>query len=385
MRVLSVGGGSGGHVTPVLAVLNELARLDSKLEAVFVCDKAFESQSRGLMEHALVPVSVHVIKAGKLRRYHGIPLWKQLLDIPTVAKNIRDIFFIGIGFFQSLVLLCRFKPDVVFAKGGYVCLPLGYAARILGVPLVIHDSDTRPGLTNKTLSRFARSIATGSPLENYSYPKEKTVYTGVPIDPAFHMLSPEEVHQAKHDIGIVDLSKPLVVVTGGGLGSENINRGIVAIAERLIADGYAIYHVTGKRHAERVKRDAPEHADYHIVPFVYKDMVKVLGAADVVVSRGSATFLQELAALAKPTVIVPAGHLGDQVKNAAVYEAAHAAYVVSDEEVRAGLGLYDAIRSCISQQKETKAMTERFHAFAKTDAAIDVAHLIVSAVEKSDQ
>ena len=177
----------------------------------------------------------------------------------------------------------------------------------------------------------------------------------------------------------------IVVVTGGGLGSENINRGIVAIAERLIADGYAIYHVTGKRHAERVKRDAPEHADYHIVPFVYKDMVKVLGAADVVVSRGSATFLQELAALAKPTVIVPAGHLGDQVKNAAVYEAAHAAYVVSDEEVRAGLGLYDAIRSCISQQKETKAMTERFHAFAKTDAAIDVAHLIVSAVEKSDQ
>ena len=369
----------------MLAVLNELARLDPKLEAAFVCDRAFETQSRGLMEHALAPVSVHVIKAGKLRRYHGVPLWKQLLDIPTVIKNIRDIFLIAIGFFQSLLLLRRFKPDVVFAKGGYVCLPLGYAARVLGVPLVIHDSDTRPGLTNKLLSRFARSIATGSPLENYTYSADKTVYTGVPIDPAFHELTPEEVRQAKHDIGIVDLTKPLVVVTGGGLGSETINRGIVAIADRLIADGYAVYHVTGKSHADRVAKDAPEHADYHVVPFVYKDMVKVLGAADVVVSRGSATFLQELAALAKPTVIVPAGHLGDQVKNAAVYATAQAALVVTDNEVKAGRGLYDAITTCLTQHDATKAMAKRFHAFAKTDAAIDVAHLIVSAAEKKQR
>jgi UDP-N-acetylglucosamine--N-acetylmuramyl-(pentapeptide) pyrophosphoryl-undecaprenol N-acetylglucosamine transferase len=334
------------------------------------------------MEHALVPVPVHVISAGKLRRYHGVPLWRQLLDIPTVLKNIRDIARIAIGFFQSVALIRKFRPDVVFAKGGYVCLPLGYAAKMLGVPMVIHDSDTRPGLTNKLLSRFARLIATGSPLENYPYPAEKTTYTGVPIDPAFHPLSAEEQRHAKQKIGIVDLTKPLVVVTGGGLGAESINKGVGAVAEQLIDSGFALYHVTGKLHFENVKRDAYQHADYHIVDFVYKDMLSVLGAADIVVSRASATFLQELAALAKPAIIVPASHLSDQVKNAEVYREAKAAIVLSDKEVRSGEGLLSAIEHLASKKKETQEMASRFHKFARSDAAIDVAHLIVSAMEK---
>lgn len=379
MRVLCAGGGSGGHVTPVLAVINELKRLDPTLEVAFVCDRAFETQSRGLMAHAEAPVTVQVIAAGKLRRYHGVPLWKQLLDIPTVLQNIRDIAFIGAGFVQSLILLRRFRPEVVFAKGGYVCLPLGYAAKVLGIPLVIHDSDTRPGLTNRLLSRFAAHIATGSPLENYTYPADRSVYTGVPIDPAFHPFTAEEQRQAKHDIGIVDLDKPLVVVTGGGLGAASINEGIIAAAQRLLDDGFAIYHVAGKKHFESVKAAAVEHPDYHIVEFVYKDMSQVLGAADIVVSRGSATFLQELAALAKPTIIVPAQHLGDQVKNAAVYESANAAYVLRDSDVREGDTLYQIVKQWQSQPEAALAMTKRFQAFAKHDAAKDVAALIATA------
>lgn len=337
------------------------------------------------MQHALVPVPVHVIAAGKLRRYHGVPLWKQLLDIPTVAKNFRDIALIITGFMQSLVLLRRFKPDVVFAKGGYVCLPLGYAAHALGIPLVIHDSDARPGLTNKLLSRYAQSIATGSPLENYPYPKEKTTYTGVPIDPAFHPFTEKEQRDAKQEIGIIDLDKPLVVVTGGGLGAESINSGVVAIAERLMADGYAIYHVTGKKHYGRVKQAAYEHPDYHIVEFVYKDMATVLGAADVVVSRGSATFLQELAALAKPTIIVPAAHLSDQMKNAVSYDKSKAAYMLSDKEVRAGEVLYEAIKHCIDNPDAATSMAKRFHEFAREDAALEVAKLLVDALRVGEK
>lgn len=366
-------------MTPVLAVINELKRLDPTLEVAFVCDRAFETQSRGLMAHAEAPVTVQVIAAGKLRRYHGVPLWKQLLDIPTVLQNIRDIAFIGAGFVQSLILLRRFRPEVVFAKGGYVCLPLGYAAKVLGIPLVIHDSDTRPGLTNRLLSRFAAHIATGSPLENYTYPADRSVYTGVPIDPAFHPFTAEEQRQAKHDIGIVDLDKPLVVVTGGGLGAASINEGIIAAAQRLLDDGFAIYHVAGKKHFESVKAAAVEHPDYHIVEFVYKDMSQVLGAADIVVSRGSATFLQELAALAKPTIIVPAQHLGDQVKNAAVYESANAAYVLRDSDVKEGDTLYQIVKQWQSQPEAALAMTKRFQAFAKHDAAKDVAALIATA------
>ncbi len=335
------------------------------------------------MSHAKVPVSVHVIAAGKLRRYYGIPLWKQLLDIPTVLKNIRDVALIGLGFIQSIALLLRERPDVIFAKGGYVCLPMGYAAKLLNIPVVIHDSDTRPGLTNKLLSRFADKIATGSPLENYTYPTQKSVYTGVPIDQAFHPFTTEEQTKAKHTIGIVDLDKPLIVVTGGGLGAQSINIGITAIAKKLLDDGFSIYHVTGKKHISEVQKRAFEHPDYHVVDFVYKDMAIVLGAADVVVSRGSATFLQELAALAKPVVIVPAAHLGDQVKNAQVYHEAQAAYVIDDKKVTDGKDLYEVLISWKSDTKSAGAMTKRFHKFSRPDAAKDVAKLILVAGKKN--
>lgn len=305
-----------------------------------------------------------------------------MLDIPTVAKNLRDIFYIVGGFMQSVWLLQRFKPDVVFAKGGYVCLPLGYAAKLLGVPLVIHDSDARPGLTNSLLGRFAAAIATGSPLENYNYPADRSVYTGVPIDPAFHPFTDAEQRTAKQALGIVDLDKPLIVVTGGGLGAQSINTGVVSIAQQLLDDGYAIYHVTGKKHYDTVKAAAPDHALYLLTPFVYKDMPNVLGAADIVVSRGSATFLQELAALAKPTIIVPAMHLGDQIKNAVSFKEADAAYILDDAAVKDGADLYAAIRDSFNSPAKTKAMAERFHAFAKTEAAHDVAVLINQTARK---
>jgi UDP-N-acetylglucosamine--N-acetylmuramyl-(pentapeptide) pyrophosphoryl-undecaprenol N-acetylglucosamine transferase len=329
------------------------------------------------MQHAPLTVPVHVIAAGKLRRYHGVPLWRQLLDIPTVLKNIRDIFFIIIGFVQSLLLLIKEKPDVVFAKGGYVCLPLGYAAKLLSVPLVIHDSDARPGLTNKLLSRYATSIATGSPLENYPYPPDRSVYTGVPIAAAFHPFDTDEQQRAKHVLGLADLERPLIVVTGGGLGAESINTGVNLIAQDLIDAGFSVYHVTGKRHYKQIMKARYDHPDYHIVEFVYKDMATVLGAADIVISRGSATFLQELAALAKPTIIVPASHLGDQVKNAVVYEQAKAAIVLTDDEVRTGKVLFDAITTLHTNTPDSNAMAKRFFAFAKPDAAKDVANIVL--------
>lgn len=329
------------------------------------------------MQHAPLHVPVYVVAAGKLRRYHGVPLWKQLLDIPTVLKNIRDIFYIACGFVQSLLLLNKEKPDVVFAKGGYVCLPIGYAAKLLNIPLVIHDSDARPGLTNKLLSRHASAIATGSPLENYPYPTEKSVYTGVPIASAFHPFDKDEQQRAKHVLGLSDIERPLLVVTGGGLGAESINTGVSLIAHELLEAGFSIYHVTGKLHFKQVKKARYDHPEYQIVDFVYKDMATVLGAADIVVSRGSATFLQELAALAKPTIIVPASHLGDQVKNAVVYESARAAIVLTDEAVRAGKILLDTINTLHTNTSESQAMADRFFAFAKPNAAHDVAGIIL--------
>lgn len=363
----------------MLVVINELSRLDPALKVHFVCDRAFERQSRGLMQHARVPVQVSTIPAGKLRRYHGESVWQRLSDIKTIGYNFRDIFKITGGFFMSVWLLLRERPDVVFTKGGFVTLPLGLAAKLTGVPLVIHDSDTRPGLTNAVLGRFADAIATGSPLENYRYDPAKSRYVGVPIDPAFQPLSPQQQRAAKAAIGVIDLEAPLVVVTGGGLGAKSINEAMVEAGEQLIRQGIHVYHITGKHHYETIRRQLPEHPHYQVVPFVYKDMATVLGAGDVVISRGSATFLQELAGLAKPTIIVPAAHLGDQVKNAAVYAAAEAAIVLSDSEIARPGVLAAAIDRILNDADLRDRLSQKLHRFARPQAARDVATMIEAA------
>ncbi|HMR73008.1 MAG TPA: glycosyltransferase [Candidatus Saccharibacteria bacterium] len=381
MRVLSVGGGSGGHVTPVLAVINELAKLDSHLDVLFVTDKAFLEQSTGLMQHAVVPVAVRTIVAGKLRRYKDVPLHKQLLHWPTVSKNVVDSGKVFVGILQSLWLLIRYRPDVVFAKGGYVSLPVGLAARFLRVPLVVHDSDARPGLTNRILARYATQIATGAPVEYYpAYKGVPITYVGVPIDSNYHPFTAQEQRQAKAAIGIVDCDKPLVVVTGGGLGSRDINRAILSVADQLLDDNLAVYHIAGKKHAAEVEAAAPAHPDYHVIPFVYKDMMTVLGAADVVVSRASATFLQEIAALHKPAVIVPSSSLGDQLKNAEAIRQDAAAIVMSDEELADDpQSLLDIIVKITTDSQLNSLLSEAIGRRAMPAAAADTAKIILKA------
>ncbi|MBP7760907.1 UDP-N-acetylglucosamine--N-acetylmuramyl-(pentapeptide) pyrophosphoryl-undecaprenol N-acetylglucosamine transferase [Candidatus Saccharibacteria bacterium] len=376
MKVLAAGGGSGGHVTPVLAVINELAALDPGVETVFVCDKSFEPQARGLMQHARVPVTVKRIMAGKLRRYHNQSFWQRITDFEAIVLNLRDISRIVVGFFQGIAIIIQFRPDVMFAKGGFVCLPLGIAAKILGVPLVIHDSDTRPGLTNRILARFAEVIATGSPLDNYPYPATRSHYTGVPIDTAFRPLTHEEQRDAKSDIGLIDTDAPLLVVTGGGLGARSINLAILQSAEHILAAGIHIYHICGKMHYESLVDHVPSHPHYHLVPFVYKDMHKVLGAADIVVARGSATFLQEMAAMAKPVIVIPAAHLSDQVKNAQVYEKAKAVASLSDAQISQTTILGRTIVDLIASPDHMKTLSQNLHRFAKPQAAADLARLI---------
>lgn len=376
MKLLAVGGGSGGHVTPVLAVINALAKLDSSLAVRFVCDASFESQSRGLMNAATVPVEVQTIVAGKLRRYHGETLLTKLLDWKTNLLNLRDISFVAIGFFQSLYILLRSRPDVVFAKGGYVCLPMGIAAAVLRVPLVIHDSDTRPGLTNKVLARFASAIGTGSPLENYGYDPKKSRYVGVPIHASFRPLDAAEKKAARHELGIIDVNAPLVVVTGGGLGSMAINEAMVRSGDSIIEAGIHVFHVVGAQHFDNVEPRLPDHPHYVAVPFIYKDMHQVLGAADLVVSRASATFLQELAGLAKPVIAIPAAHLGDQIKNAAVYGEAGAAKILTDEEIAEGTRLGDVVVELMQDTSQTGAMAQALHAYARPHAAEDMAKML---------
>ena len=328
-----------------------------------------------------MPVKVTTITAGKFRRYSHLTLLQHVTIPGVVFGNIRDVFKIMVGFFQSIRIIRRFRPDVLFAKGGFVCLPLGLAARVMRVPIVVHDSDTRPGLTNRVLGRYAAAIATGSPLENYRYPAAISHYVGVPIGAEFAPYSLSAQRVAKQRLGF-DSSRPLVVVVGGGLGAVTINEAVVVSAKKLLADSVQLYHVTGRMHYDDVHTLAPRSEGYKIVPFVFEGMADVLGAADIVISRASATFIQELAGLQKTAILIPSRALSDQRKNAVVYKEAEAAVVLSDDDIAVPDTLYTQIHQLLSAPDRMEALAARLHSYARPHAARDVAKLIVDTASR---
>lgn len=311
-------------------------------------------------------------------------MWRQLLrPISIVFPNVRDLILVIFGFIQSLVKLIFWRPDVVFTKGGYVCLPVGLAAKVLRIPLVIHDSDAHPGLTNRILARWATSIATGAPLKHYPYPAARSRYVGIPIANEFRKITPAEQRDAKEMLGC-DPARPLVVITGGGLGAQRINNAVALSLQDLLPLASVIL-VSGTGQYDEMRALTPQDEDrFQLHAFVSNGMATMLGAADIVVTRAGATTLLELAALAKPTVLIPNGYLtgGHQLKNAAAY-AEHGAVEVIDEhqlDIDPQI-LVTAIRTLLDDKAKREQMSKAFHSFARPHAAKDMADMILAAAK----
>jgi len=346
----------------------------------FWCDKKFASQAKSIISSFDEKILVSTVFSGKLRRYHHLTILRQLLWPSLVLKNIRDGFLVILGFFQSFFKLIIWRPDVVFAKGGYVCLPVGIAARLLGIPLVIHDSDAHPGLTNRILSKWANLIATGAPLEYYSYPANKAKYVGIPVSSEFRVFSEIEKMNAKKEWG-VDQTKPLIVVTGGGLGASRINDVVVQNLDALMKLGSVVL-VSGVAHYDSLKSIVPKDSQvFQLHAFISSGMSSLLGAADIVITRAGATTILELAALAKATILIPNAKLtgGHQIKNANVYKMSNAVKVVDEDEILTNPNvLLDEINLVLSNKQQTIEMEKRFNAFARPNAASEVADMIIS-------
>lgn len=325
------------------------------------------------------------IPAGKLRRYHGSG-WRQLFDFPTMVLNLRDSLRVARGLVAATGILRRFKPDVIFIKGGYVGLPVGWAARLLRVPYIIHESDIVPGLTNRLLSGGAAAVAVGFPADRYrGFPQAKLHYTGSPIRRP--LLEAHRLEGLNH-FGFSE-RLPVVLVMGGSQGARVINQALVTALPRLVQK-YQIIHLTGEREIEqvrfqvsRLRLSLAQH--YQAQPYLADDLGLALAAADAAVSRAGANAIAELAALGKPTLLIPNPRLvGDhQTANAQVLSRADAVRVLPETKLTPA-ALEQEIGHILDSQQEQDRLSGAIKKFAMIDADERLADLILSVAGETD-
>ena len=373
-----------------MAVVREIWKVRPRAKIEFWTDKKYYKNARKIAVENGMDLRIRKVVAGKLRRYTNFTFVSYLQHFDVVLKNIRDVFKNIFGFFQSFFRLLVNRPDAIFFKGGYVCLPVGTAAKVLKIPYVIHDSDAAPGLTNRLLSKRATKIATGMPLEYYSYPADKAEWTGIPTSDEFKPVSATRQKALKKELGF-DPEKPLLVVTGGSLGAEHINVAIREILPSLLKNTSVMLVAGRERYPEMM--DLKEYAvwedgvlttNFRMIKFS-SEMHKLFGAADIVVSRAGASTMTELSSMAKTVIMVPNEKLPGyhQVKNAKAYEKAHAVVVVEDSEMyEKPEKLLNAIRKLMKDPEQCAELAKNLRGFVKDNAAENLANTVISVAKE---
>ena len=368
-----------------MAVVREIWKIRPRAKIDFWTDKKYYKNARKITVENGMDVDIKRVSAGKFRRYAGFGLMDYLRHFDIVLNNIADFFRLLVGFFQSLFRLIAHRPDVIFLKGGYVCLPVGMAARLLRIPYVIHDSDSVPGLTNRLLAKKAAKIATGMPLKYYNYPEDRAEWTGIPISEEFKPVSEAKQKKLKKELGF-DPDQKLVLATGGSLGAQDINLTMREILPELLKHSSAMLVAGRERYPEMMDlkeyekwEDGVLQSNFRMVEFS-SEMWKLIGAADVVVSRAGASTMTELSGMAKPVVMVPNEELPGrhQVKNAKAYEKAEAAVVVSDSKMmKKPELLLEAIMHLLRSEKDREKLANNLHSFTKDNAAENLAKMVI--------
>jgi UDP-N-acetylglucosamine--N-acetylmuramyl-(pentapeptide) pyrophosphoryl-undecaprenol N-acetylglucosamine transferase len=301
MRILLAGGGSGGSATPILAVATQLRVRQPDVRLLYI-------GTVGGIEGELAAaegIRYFGVASGKLRRY-----WD--------TENFTDAFRVVKGVGQALKYVRSFKPDVAFGAGGFASVPPLAAAGLSRVPVMIHQQDLIPGLANKLLVPFARRISVAMPETVHAFPANRTSLRGNPVRGT--------VRDAKSELGFgflgFDSGVPLVLVTGGGTGALGLNRIVVDAAPALVKQ-CQILHLTGRGRGVPTSDLGPR---YRQTELLIDAMPHVLAAASVVISRAGMGTLSELAALGKPTIVVPMPGT-HQEANAQAFERGGAAIV----------------------------------------------------------
>ena len=286
MRVLLTGGGTAGSVSPLLAIVNKYSRLQQIKNRFQKSDFLWLGTKKGPEKRMVKDYNIKfkAITSGKFRRYFDL-------------RNFLDVFKILAGFFQSIFIILKFRPDIILSAGSFVSVPVVWAGWLLRKKSLIHQQDVRPGLANKLMVPFATRITVTFEESIKHFPKKKTVWTGNPLREEILKGSKERVVQKFGLEGGV----PVLLVMGGGTGSTTINR-IVAEVLSQLTKFCQVVHLTGaQKHKNTKTRER-----YYVVDFLtVGGMADVYACADVVVSRCGMGSLTELSVLGKPTIFIP--------------------------------------------------------------------------------
>lgn len=367
MRILFTGGGTGGHFFPVIAVVRELKRIAE--EAQIIDLELFYMGPDDFGKEAIAEEDMFFLHVGtgKMRRYASI-------------LNIMDIFKTFFGIMKGIWNMFLVMPDVVFSKGGYGAIPAVAGAIIFRIPLIIHESDSIPGQVNTLSGRFAARIGIAFSATAQFFSKEKTALVGIPIRKRILGGNPA---QAKESMSIFS-DLPVVGVIGASQGSQKINEALLGVLKDLTEE-FEIIHQTGEKNFETVKGEGfvtlefAHKERYHPVGFLDEQgMREFYAASDIIVSRAGASSIFEIAAWAKPAILVPLLNSAQehQMKNAYNYAATGAAQIVEESNLTPHI-LLGEIRKLIHDKDIMRRMGEAAQRFSRIDAAEIIAQEIL--------
>ena len=418
MKILVVGGGSGGHITPAVAVIREVIKLKPRTKIEFWTDRKYyknvvkittelgvrwgEENKSGSEKNPYV--IVRKIMAGKFHRYAN----RKLIEyFQTFGHTMKDIVlgnilgfvgFVGVFIKSCVRLLPREnRPDVIFLKGGFVGLPVGLVARILKIPYVIHESDTAPGLANRILMKRAKVVAMGAQFELPNFDdiseqaelerrkKQNWQWVGTPVGSEFQVVSRTQQKALKKVHGF-EPDEPLVVVTGGSQGAQHINEVIREILPEMLKF-CSVGLVAGRKYYDDMldlkKYESWDKAklksNFRMWNF-NAAMHELMGAADLIVSRAGATTISELASLKKSVILVPFEKLpgGHQLSNAKFLKKKQAVEMISDSEMLENPEkLLAMIKKLVKNSDKRSLYAENLHKTIKSDAALDLAKILI--------
>ena len=372
LKIYFTGGGTGGHSIPIIAVAREIKKLWPG-EVIFRYLGPKDPWSQILFPGE--DIKIIGILTGKIRRY---------FSPKSFILNIIDLIKIPIGFLQSFFILLFSRPHLIFSKGGFGSFPVTLAAFILRIPVFLHESDSVPGLANRICSKFSRKIFVSFEKTLY-FPEKKMIFVGNPIRVDLLKADREEAKKYLKISG----EKPVLLILGGSQGAQRINEKILEVLNQLL-EIFEIIHQVGFANFEKIKTvtrfliKEEFKKYYHLFPFLKEKELKMAYClADLVVARAGAGTIFEIAALGKPSILIPLPEAAQnhQLKNAYYYAQKGAAIII--EEVNLTPGFFvGTLKNLILDKKRMEKMKEAAKSFAKPEAATKIAKEIISYLTK---